>query len=145
MATSRFTSLREENITQLLNDKDSENTKKLTKHHRLIFESYLIKEKNIRNPSTAVELAATWYGNMVVGENTLGKKMKVSSHQAEFSTIYTNHSIRATTITKLDRSGFESAAHHVGKRTQKRKQYKNLQQNRCKHKKQTWRAAFLWL
>ena len=46
----------EENITQLLNDKDSENTKKLTKHHRLIFESYL-KEKN-RNPSTAVELAA---------------------------------------------------------------------------------------
>ena len=57
MATSRFTSLSEENITQSLNDKDSENTKKLTKHHRLIFESYL-KEKNIRNPSTAVELAA---------------------------------------------------------------------------------------
>ena len=57
MAASRFTSLSEENITQLLNDKDSENTKKLTKHHRLIFESYL-KEKNIRNPSTAVELAA---------------------------------------------------------------------------------------
>ena len=52
MAASRFTSLSEENITQLLNDKDSENTKKLTKHHRLIFESYL-KEKNIRNPSTA--------------------------------------------------------------------------------------------
>ncbi|CAH3185501.1 unnamed protein product, partial [Porites lobata] len=55
MAVSRFTSLSEENDTQ--NDKDSENTKKLTKHHRLIFESYL-KEKNIRNPSTAVELAA---------------------------------------------------------------------------------------
>ena len=48
MAASRFTSLSEENITQLLNDKDSENTKKLTKHHRLILESYL-KEKNIRN------------------------------------------------------------------------------------------------
>ena len=42
---------------QLLNDKDSENTKKSTKQHRLIFESYL-KEKNIRNPTTAVELAA---------------------------------------------------------------------------------------
>ena len=27
-----------------------------------------------------------------------------------------------------------SAIHHVGKRTQKRKQRKNLQQNRCKHK-----------
>ena len=57
MAASGFTSLSEENITQLLNDKDSENTKKLRKHHRLIFDSYL-KKKNIRNPSTAVELAA---------------------------------------------------------------------------------------
>ena len=35
MAASRFTSLSEENITQLLNDKDSENTKKFTKHYRL--------------------------------------------------------------------------------------------------------------
>ena len=45
MAATRFTSSSEENITQLLNGKDSENTKKFTKHHRLIFESYL-KEKN---------------------------------------------------------------------------------------------------
>ena len=36
--------------------RDSENAKKLTKHHRLIFESYL-KEKKVRNPSTALELA----------------------------------------------------------------------------------------
>ena len=57
MAASRFRSSSEENITQLLNDKDSENTKKSTKQHRLIFESYL-KEKNTRNPTTAVELAA---------------------------------------------------------------------------------------
>ena len=57
MATSRFRSLSEENIAQLLNDKDSENTKMSTKQHRLIFESYL-KEKNIRNPTTTVELAA---------------------------------------------------------------------------------------
>ena len=54
---ARFRSLSEENIAQLLNDKDSENTKKSTKQHRFIFESYL-KEKNIRNPTTAVELAA---------------------------------------------------------------------------------------
>ena len=102
------------------------------------FEKYLsvlnpVNEYLFKRPKSSGE-GEIWYGNMVVGENTLGKKMKVSSHQAEFSTIYTNHSIRATTITKLDRSGFESAAHHVGKRTQKRKQYKNLQQNRCKHK-----------
>ena len=47
---------------------------------------------------------------MVVGENTLGKKMKVIS-QAELSTTYTNHSMRATTITILDRSGFQ--ARHI--------------------------------
>ena len=57
LAASRFTSLSEENITQLLNGKYSENTKKSRKEHRLIFESYL-NEKNIRNPTTAVELAA---------------------------------------------------------------------------------------
>ena len=45
MDASRFTSLSEENSIQLLNDKDSENTKKSTKQHRLIrFEAYL-KEK----------------------------------------------------------------------------------------------------
>ena len=42
---------------------------------------------------------------MVVGENTLGKRMKVISQQAELSTIHTNHSIRATTTTILDRTG----------------------------------------
>ena len=46
-----------ENIAQLLNDKDSENTKKSTKQHRLTSESYH-KETNLRNPATAVELAA---------------------------------------------------------------------------------------
>ena len=57
MAASRFRGLSEENIAQLLNDKDSENTKKSMKQHRLILESHL-KEKNIRNLATAVELAA---------------------------------------------------------------------------------------
>ena len=39
MAASGFRSLSEENIAQLFNDKDSENTKESTKQHRLIFES----------------------------------------------------------------------------------------------------------
>ena len=52
-----------------------------------------------------------WYDKMVVGENILGKKMKVISQQAELSTTYTNHSIRATTNTTPDRSGFE--ARHI--------------------------------
>ena len=37
MAASRFRSLSEENIAQLLNDKDSENNKKSTKRNPLIF------------------------------------------------------------------------------------------------------------
>lgn len=52
-----------------------------------------------------------WYDNMVLGENTLGKKMKVISQQANLSVIYTNHSIRATAVTIFDRSGFE--ARHI--------------------------------
>ena len=67
MAASRFRSLSEENIAQLLNDKDSENTKTSMKQHRLIFESYL-KEKNIRNPTTAVELAAVLQNFLRLGE-----------------------------------------------------------------------------
>ena len=52
-----------------------------------------------------------WYDNMLLGENTLGKKMKVISQQAQLSVIYTNHSIRATAVTTFDRSGFE--ARHI--------------------------------
>ncbi|CAB4026334.1 Integrator complex subunit 9-like [Paramuricea clavata] len=47
-----------------------------------------------------------WYDNNVVGENTLGKKMRVLSVQANLSVEYTNHSIRATTITILNRYGY---------------------------------------
>ena len=94
-----------------------------------------MNEYLFQRPKKSAGEGEIWYDNMVVGENTLGKKMKVISHQAELSTIYTNHSIRATTITILDRSGFEARhINHVGKRTQKRKQHKNLQQNRYKHK-----------
>ena len=47
-----------------------------------------------------------WYDNVVVGQNTLGRKMKVMSVQANLSVQYTNHSIRATTITILNRYGY---------------------------------------
>lgn len=52
-----------------------------------------------------------WYDNMVVGERTLGEKMKNISKQANLSRLYTNHSIRATSVTILDKSGFE--ARHI--------------------------------
>jgi hypothetical protein len=52
-----------------------------------------------------------WYDNMVVGERYLGDMMKNLSKQAGLSQQYTNHSIRATAVTILDKSGFE--ARHI--------------------------------
>ena len=52
-----------------------------------------------------------WYDNQCIGINTLGKKMKEISKLANLSKEYTNHSIRATSVTILDESGFE--ARHI--------------------------------
>lgn len=56
MAGSRFKSLAEEEIAELLDDKDSKNTQKSTKACRLVFEAFL-QEKSIQSPYTAKELA----------------------------------------------------------------------------------------
>ena len=48
---------------------------------------------------------------MVVGERTLGEKMKCISKEAELSKIYSNHSIRATAVTILDKCGYD--ARHI--------------------------------
>ena len=45
-------------------------------------------------------------------QSHLGKKMKVTSHQAEFSTTYKNHSVRATTIT-CTRQKWDLKARHI--------------------------------
>lgn len=55
--------------------------------------------------------AIVWYDKMVVGERSLGDMMKRISKEANLSRIYTNHSIRATAVTILDKSGFE--ARHI--------------------------------
>ncbi|XP_041471988.1 uncharacterized protein LOC121421357 [Lytechinus variegatus] len=52
-----------------------------------------------------------WYDHQVVGKNALGNKMKSISIEANTSRPYTNHCIRATTITTLDEQGFE--ARHI--------------------------------
>lgn len=49
-----------------------------------------------------------WYDNIVVGERTLGEVMKQTSKQAKLSMDCTNHSIRVTAVTILDKSGFEA-------------------------------------
>lgn len=48
-----------------------------------------------------------WYDNVVVGQQSLGKKMKFISQQAKLSNVYTNHSIRATAVTILNKCGFD--------------------------------------
>ena len=61
--------------------------------------------KNIRKDDQ------TWYDNMVVGERYLADMMKNISKDAKLSQVYTNHCIRATTITILDKAGIE--ARHI--------------------------------
>ena len=53
--------------------------------------------RDIKNPDI-------WYDNMSVGTHTLGNKMKLLSKDLEFclSREYTNHCLRATSITLLD-------------------------------------------
>ena len=45
---------------------------------------------------------------MVIGERYLGAMMKKISKEADLSKIYSNHSIGATAVTILDKSGFET-------------------------------------
>ena len=81
------------------------------------FELYLnhlnpLNEFLFQRPKRNVAMSAdTWYDNMVIGERTLGEKMKTLSQEAHLSKCYTNHSIRATAVTILDKSGFE--ARHI--------------------------------
>ena len=53
----------------------------------------------------------TWYEQRHVGHDPLERFMKYLSSDAKLSMTYTNHSIRATVITTLDKCGFE--ARHI--------------------------------
>ena len=64
-----------------------------------------------RTKRAVKESDSVWYDNMVIGQRTLGDKMKNLSRSAELSYLYTNHSIRATTISILDECGYE--ARHI--------------------------------
>ena len=48
-----------------------------------------------------------WFENQVIGRDPLNNMMKQISVDAGLSKIYTNHSVRATCLTKLDEAGFE--------------------------------------
>ena len=51
---------------------------------------------------------AVWYCDSSVGKNTLFDKMKSISLKAGTSQVYTNHCLRATSVTILDEAGFEA-------------------------------------
>ena len=52
-----------------------------------------------------------WYDAQVVGVATLSRMMKEISQEANLSKVYTNHCIRATSVTVLDNCGIE--ARHI--------------------------------
>ena len=73
------------------------------------FQKYISKlnpecEAFFQRPKAALSTdnPGIWYDNMVVGKNTLGNKMKFLSKEKGLSQEYTNHCLRATTITLLD-------------------------------------------
>ncbi|XP_071109478.1 uncharacterized protein [Haliotis cracherodii] len=48
-----------------------------------------------------------WYTAQALGHNSLSKMMKSISEEAKLSKIYTNHCVRATTVTLLSHAGVE--------------------------------------
>jgi hypothetical protein len=49
-----------------------------------------------------------WYDNCAVGKNKLASMMKSMSVEAGLSMVYTNHCLRNTCVTALDRAGYET-------------------------------------
>ena len=78
------------------------------------FESYISKlnqkcEALWQRPNDFVyESGTIWYNKSPVGKHLLGSMMTNISKRSQLSRHYTNHSIRATSITIMDESGLES-------------------------------------
>ena len=53
----------------------------------------------------------TWYYRIPVGKNTLSNMMPEISRNGNLPKVYTNHCVRATSITELDNAGVE--ARHI--------------------------------
>ena len=51
-----------------------------------------------------------WYTGQVIGKNTIDKMMKTLSERASLSVTYTNHCVRASTITNLQSKGASATA-----------------------------------
>ena len=78
------------------------------------FELYLSKlHPNCEALWHSVDNDGFWYANAPVGKNTLGSMMTTISKWGKLSKIYSNHSIRATSITIMDECGI--ASRHIMK------------------------------
>ena len=64
-----------------------------------------------QHPRTSFLDDEAWYCKMVIGANSLNNFMSDLSMKAALSDSYTNHSIRATSITIMDQAGVE--ARHI--------------------------------
>ncbi|XP_031572245.1 uncharacterized protein LOC116306345 [Actinia tenebrosa] len=69
----------------------------------LLQEAFFQKPKQLINAADPV-----WYENKPLGVNSLAKMMKNISIGANLSKVYTNHSVRSTSITTLSNSGVPS-------------------------------------
>ena len=70
----------------------------------------LFQYPNPRVNVTNSKIYSTWYQNKPLGKNTLDTLMKKISQAVPLSQIYTNHCIRATSITLLARAGVDSTS-----------------------------------
>ena len=64
-------------------------------------------EAFFQRPDPNFKCKNTWYVNAPLGKNTLCEMMKKMSSKAELSKVYTNHCLRASSITFLDRRGMQ--------------------------------------
>ena len=67
-----------------------------------------VNEFLFQRPMKTTSDSDVLYDNMVIGERYLGDMMKKISKEADLSKIYSNHSIRATVVKILDKSGSET-------------------------------------
>ena len=61
-----------------------------------------------QRPKSKAPEEGPWYDNAPLGVNAIGNKMKMIAEAAGCTQKYSNHSLRATTVSVLDEAGFES-------------------------------------
>ena len=82
--------------------------RKHTKHLNPLSEYLFQRPKTKKTLFICSQFSRRLYDNMVVRERSLGDKLKKISKDTKLSKTYTNHSIRATAVSIVDRPIFLS-------------------------------------